>query len=155
MIALLRIDDKLIHAQMIWGWVRALGSSSIVVVNDEAAHDELRRELLIMAGAHLNVRILSLEEAVRDLMCHEESQEKSIVVVSKPADVVYLIENGVPVKSVSVGWMSFFPGKKRILETVSVDEKDIEAFRKLIGKGIAVKYQASPSDTQLDMADCI
>jgi mannose/fructose/N-acetylgalactosamine-specific phosphotransferase system component IIB len=155
MIALLRIDDKLIHAQTIWGWVRVLGSSSIVVANDEAAHDELRRKLLTMAGAHLNVRVLSLEEAARYLMCHEERQEKSIVVVSKPADVVYLIENGVPVKSVNVGWMSFFPGKKRILETVSVDEKDIEAFRKLIGEGIVVKYQASPSDVQLDMADYI
>jgi len=172
MIALLRIDDKLIHAQMIWGWVRVLKASCIIVANDEAAHDDLRRKLLIMAAQSAStisvsdetkgmdlkpipVRILSLKETVGHLKRGDCSYERSILVVSKPSDVVLLLENGLSIKNVSVGWMSFFPGKKRILETVSVDEKDIAAFRKLIGKGIAVKYQASPSDTQLDMADCI
>lgn len=168
MIELLRIDDKLIHAQMIWGWVRALKASCVIVANDEAAHDELRRKLLTMAmqgtgavseGAQPDVptvKILSLEEAVRDSECLSEScQERSILVVSRPADVVFLMENGVSIRSVSVGWMSFFPGKKRILETVSVDEEDIKAFCELVRKGISVKYQASPSDIGLDMADYI
>jgi mannose/fructose/N-acetylgalactosamine-specific phosphotransferase system component IIB len=51
--------------------------------------------------------------------------------------------------------MSFFPGKKRIFETVSVDEEDVKAFCKLISKGISVKYQASPSDIGLDMVDYV
>ena len=155
MIAFLRIDDKLIHAQMIWGWVRVVKASRIIVANDEAARDELRRELLTMAAAHLTVKILSLEEAARDLRYHEESQEKSILVVSKPADVVSLLENGVPIKNVNVGWMSFLPEKRRILETVSVDKEDVAAFRKLISKGVKVSYQMSPSDIQLDIADYI
>ncbi len=162
MIELLRIDDKLIHAQMMWGWVRALKASCIIVANDEAAHDELRRNLLTMAARSTDavehppiVEILSLEEAAKALKCIKAHRERSILVVSGPADVVFLMENGVPIKDVSVGWMSFLPGKKRIFETVSVDEKDIEAFRKLISEGVRVKYQASPSDVQMDMADYI
>jgi mannose/fructose/N-acetylgalactosamine-specific phosphotransferase system component IIB len=168
MIELLRIDDKLIHAQVIWGWIRALRASCIIVANDEAAHDELRKKVLIMAvqGSGLvgegtqpcipTVRILSLEEAVGILerLCGS-CQERIILVVSKPADAVFLVGNGVPIESVSVGWMSFFPGKKRILETVSVDDEDVKAFCELMSKGISVRYQASPSDIGLDMVDYI
>lgn len=162
MIELLRIDDKLIHSQIIWGWVQSLKASCIIVANDEAAHDEVRRNLLIMAAQSagtdaqtLTVEILSLEEAVKVLKLLKTCRERSLLVVSKPADVVFLIERGVPIENVSVGWMSFLPGKKRILKTVSVDEKDIKAFRKLISKGVSVKYQASPSDVEMDIAGLI
>jgi mannose/fructose/N-acetylgalactosamine-specific phosphotransferase system component IIB len=116
------------------------------------------------------VRIFSLEEAAEELKrsrgvlphahtkevrqeAHPPEHECSILVVARPSDLVFLVENGVTIKDVSVGWMSFRPGKRRILETVSVDEEDMEAFRKLISAGVNVKYQASPSDAQLDMAD--
>jgi mannose/fructose/N-acetylgalactosamine-specific phosphotransferase system component IIB len=166
MIELVRIDDKLIHAQIIWGWARSLNASCVIVASDEAARDELRQRLLIMAarsmesnGQSPTVKILSLKEAVAELKDTGSSEtyihQRSILVVSRPADVVFLIENGVPIKNVSVGWMSFSPKKRRIFETVSVDKEDIEAFRELIGKGVNVKYQASPSDVQLDMAGYI
>jgi len=162
MIELLRIDDKLIHAQMVWGWVRKLNASCIIVANDEAAHDKMRKNLFTIAaqsmdtsGQITDVRILSLEEAAENLKHPEIRKEKVIIVVSKPADVVFLIENGITVKDVSLGWMSISPGKKRILETVSVGEEDIDAFRALISKGVNVKYQASPSDVQLDISDLL
>jgi mannose/fructose/N-acetylgalactosamine-specific phosphotransferase system component IIB len=166
MIELVRIDDKLIHAQIIWGWARSLNASCVIVANDEAASDELRQRLLIMVARSMEsnekspiVKILSLKEAVTELKGTGRSEtcihERSILVVSRPADLVLLIENGVSIKDVSVGWMSFYPGKRRIFETVSVDEEDIEAFRELISKGVSVKYQASPSDVQLDMAGYI
>lgn len=149
---MLRIDDKLIHAQTIWGWVRALNLSQIIVANDEVAHDELRRHLLTSAvPEELSVRILSLEEAIAELKNDRSNTcENSIIIVSKPADAVTLIEKGTPVKHVSVGWMSFSPGKKQVLETVYMGEEDIQAFRKLIDMGVSLKYQATPSSAQLD-----
>ena len=158
---LVRIDDKLIHSQVIWGWVRALKATCIVVANDVAARDELRKRLLTMAALGAGdpedtptVKIFSLAEAARDLKCQKPT-EKSILVVSRPSDAVLLLEKGVPIESISVGWMSTFPGKERIFETVSVDEEDIEAFRELLSRGVSVKYQVSPSHAQLDMADSI
>ena len=124
----------------------AAQSASTISVSDETKGVDLKP---------VSVRILSLKETVGHLKRGDCSYERSILVVAKPSDVVLLLENGLSIKNVSVGWMSSFPGKKRILETVSVDEKDIEAFRKLISKGVSVKYQASPSDIQLDVADYI
>ena len=161
MIEFVRIDDKLVHAQIVWGWARMLNASCIIVANDEAAHNSLRRKMITMAAKGVgpdsqspDVRILSLEEAAEELKI-TTPHECSILVVSRPSDLVFLVDNHVTIHNVSVGWMSFLPGKRRILDTVSVDEEDMEAFRILISKGINVKYQASPSDVQLDMADYI
>ncbi|HGJ64357.1 TPA: PTS mannose/fructose/sorbose transporter subunit IIB, partial [bacterium] len=49
-ISLVRIDDKLIHAQITWGWVPLIRPTHLIVVNDEAEKDQLRKEILLMAG---------------------------------------------------------------------------------------------------------
>ena len=161
MMVLVRIDDKLIHSQVIWGWVRALKATCIVVANDEAARDELRKRLLTTAVLSVGapeeapiVKIFSLAEAARDLK-YQKPKERSILVISRPSDAVRLLEKGVPIEGISVGWMSSLPGKEQIFDTVSVDEEDIEAFRELLSRDVSVKYPVSPSHSQLDMADSI
>ena len=124
--------------------VEILKEEQLINIKDDTLQDSQKSPI---------VKILSLKEAVAKLK--GTGHERSILVVSRPTDLVFLIENGVSIKEVSVGWMSSCPGKRRIFETVSVDEEDIEAFRELISKGVNVKYQASPSDVQLDMAGYI
>ena len=43
MVKLLRIDDRLIHGQVAYGWTQALGVSVILIVNDDVAHNEMRK----------------------------------------------------------------------------------------------------------------
>jgi len=162
MIDLVRIDDKLVHAQIIWGWKQALKARYVIVANDEAAHDELKKKMLTSAVNDMGtagdipvVEILSLAEAADELKRPEILQKRLILIVSRPADAVSLIEKGVDIESISVGWMSASPGKKRLLKTVFVDDRDIEAFRDLIGKGVSVKYQALLSDAQTDVAEAL
>jgi mannose/fructose/N-acetylgalactosamine-specific phosphotransferase system component IIB len=47
---LVRIDDRLIHGQVVAGWLRALGAQRIVIVDDAAARDEFLREVLTLAA---------------------------------------------------------------------------------------------------------
>jgi len=45
----IRIDNRLVHGQVIETWVPHLGAKSILVVNDELADDELRQEIMRLA----------------------------------------------------------------------------------------------------------
>ena len=47
---LVRIDDRLIHGQVVAGWLRALGGKRIVIVDDATARDEFLREVLTLAA---------------------------------------------------------------------------------------------------------
>src|ERR1035437_5108835 len=49
---LVRIDDRLIHGQVVAGWLRALGAKRIVIVDDATARDEFLREVLTLAAPH-------------------------------------------------------------------------------------------------------
>ncbi|MDQ1329600.1 MAG: hypothetical protein QG641_2891 [Candidatus Poribacteria bacterium] len=153
-IEFLRIDDRFIHAQVTWGWTPILKPNQIVVIYDEAAHDEYRKKILFTAAEPIlsftKLKILSQEEAVIDPSLGGDSQEKTFLIVDKPAKAVFLIKNGIIIKNVSLGWMSEHPGKTKILGTVYMDSEDITAFRELISMGVDVKYQATPSDTPID-----
>ncbi|MBD3185052.1 hypothetical protein GF312_22405 [Candidatus Poribacteria bacterium] len=162
MIVLVRIDDKLLHAQIMWGWAQALKASTVVIANDKAAGDELRKGCLMMAvkGSespenHPVVKILHLEEAVNMIKNLDDKTERTILVVSKPADLLFLMGKGISIKNVSVGWMSSRPDRENILQTISVDKNDIQAFRRLSQKGVNLTYQRSPSDTGENMMDYI
>ena len=46
MLTLVRIDDRLIHGQVVEGWLPVLKAQRIVVVCDQAASDETTRALM-------------------------------------------------------------------------------------------------------------
>jgi len=153
-IEFLRIDDRFIHAQITWGWTPILKPTQVAVVHDESAYDEYRKRVLLTAAEPIlsftKLKILSHKEAVMDPSLRENSQEKTLLIIDKPSDAVFLINNGIVIKSVSLGWMSERPGKTKILGTVYMDSEDIMAFRELIRMGVDVKYQATISDTAVD-----
>lgn len=155
-IELVRIDDKLIHAQIILGWASIIKPTQIIVANDEAAHDELRKRILFAASSELssdkvNVIILTLDDTISFLKHCDKDCKKIILVLSNPSDAVYLINNNISIKKVSLGYMSFGLGKAKVFDTVYMDEKDIQAFQTLSRMGVEVKYQFSPYDKELDV----
>lgn len=149
-----RIDDRFIHAQIIWGWVPKLKPTQIIVVNDIIASNKNRKKIVFMAGEQIKecvkVRILSLKEAITDSSLKEENQEKTFLILGNPSDPLFLIKNNIAIKNISLGCISEQPGKTRILATVSIDDEDIKAFTELLKIGTEIKYQATPSDEPME-----
>lgn len=155
-IELVRIDDKLVHAQIILGWAPIIKPTQIIIANDEAANDELRKKILFAASSELssdkvNIVILTLDDTISLLKHCDENNKKIILVLSNPSDVLYLIKNNIPIKKVSLGYMSFGLGKNKIFDTVYMNEEDIQAFQTLSHIGVEIKYQISPYDAELDV----
>ena len=62
-----------------------------------------------------------------------------------------MVEGGVAIKSVNIGGMSFKEGKKQITSVVSVDDTDIQAFKKLNEKGIELEIRKVSSDSKVNL----
>jgi mannose/fructose/N-acetylgalactosamine-specific phosphotransferase system component IIB len=112
-----------------------------------------------MAGeqitGNVKIRILSLKEAIIDPSINGKDQEKIFLILGNPSDALFLIKNNIPIKSISLGCISERSGKTKILATVSIDDEDITAFRRLMEMGVEIKYQATPSDKPVDFKDNI
>ncbi|EJH8469670.1 PTS sugar transporter subunit IIB, partial [Salmonella enterica] len=81
--------------------------------------------------------------------------ERVMLLFTNPTDVERIVEGGVKVTSVNIGGMAYRQGKTQVNNAVSVDEKDIEAFKKLNERGIELEVRKVSTDPKLKMMDLI
>ena len=144
---LIRIDDRLIHGQVVVGWVKALTIERLVVVNDEIAKNNMRRTLMEMAvPAGLKVNFYTVDEAVAAVK--DDSQERTLILFANPMDVEAFAEKGGPVNMVNVGGMHFGDGKTQMSKTICVNSDDMKAFRALRQRGVELESRAVPGDVK-------
>lgn len=74
---------------------------------------------------------------------------------TNPTSVLRMVEGGVDIKSVNVGGMSFKEGKRQITNAVSVDDKDVESFKKLSEKGIEIEFRKVDTDKRVNLMEII
>lgn len=155
-IVLVRIDDRLIHGQVVAGWVKAIKANHIMVVNDKVAQDQMQRVLLSMAvPSHLKLSILNIEEAAALLKEGVKEEDRVIILFNSPEDALSLIEKDVPIKSINVGGIHYCEGKKQILKAVCVDMEDIEALYQLERKGIELEGRIVPTDERINIMESV
>lgn len=155
-IGLARIDDRLIHGQVATRWTKETDVSRIIVVSDEVAADHVRKTLLTqVAPPGVTAHVVDVAKAIRVWNNPRYAGDRVMLLFTNPTDVWRLVEAGVDIKSVNIGGMAFRQGKTQVNNAVSVDEKDIEAFKKLNERGIELEVRKVSSDSRLKMMDLI
>ena len=146
-IQLLRIDDRLIHGQVVVGWVKVLEIKRLVVVNDAVAKNPMQRTLMeIAVPSGLGVSFYSVEEAAKACARDAGSGERALLLFSNPSDVRGYVEKGGPATSVNVGGMHFSEGRNQVCRIVCVTPEDVVAFKDLRRRGLPLEVRAVPGD---------
>ena len=155
-IVLARIDDRLIHGQVATVWSKSTNCQRIIVCDDDVAKDKIRATLLKqVAPAGIKSHVVDLDKAIRVYNNPKYENERCLLLFTKPASVLYLVEHGVDIKSVNIGGMSFHEGKRQITSAVSVDDKDVESFKKLNEKGIELEIRKVDTDKKVNLMDVL
>lgn len=155
-IGLARIDDRLIHGQVATRWTKESRVSRIVVVNDDVAKDSVRSTMLkSVAPPGVTAHVVDVEKMIRVYNNPEYAGERMMLLFTNPTDVARLSDAGVAFKSINIGGMAYKEGKKQITSAVSVDEKDIEAFKSLDAKGIELDVRKVSNDARQYMMDLL
>lgn len=155
-IGLARIDDRLIHGQVATRWTKESKVSRIVVVNDDVAKDSVRSTMLkSVAPPGVTAHVVDVEKMIRVYNNPEYAGERMMLLFTNPTDVVRLMEAGVAFKSINVGGMAYKDGKKMITSAVAVDDKDIEAFKKLDAQNIELDVCKVSNDSRQYMMDLL
>jgi len=155
-IGLARIDDRLIHGQVATRWTKETNVNRIIVVSDEVAADHVRKTLLPqVAPPGVTAHVVDVAKAIRVYDNPKYAGDRVMLLFTNPTDVLRVVEGGVNITSVNIGGMAFRQGKTQVNNAVSVDEKDIEAFKQLNAKGIELEVRKVSSDSRLKMMDLI
>jgi PTS system mannose-specific IIB component len=144
---LVRVDDRLIHGQVVAIWLKALGARRIVIVDDRTAADEFLREILELAappGVPVEVHdVVHGTQRVRDLAA---APEPIFVLMRSPLTAVRLREAGVEFPLLNVGGMGAGPGRKVLYRNISASPEEIEAMRRLEEMGTTVELRIVEND---------
>ncbi|WP_105600597.1 PTS mannose transporter subunit IIAB [Cronobacter sakazakii] len=155
-IGLARIDDRLIHGQVATRWTKETNVSRIIVVSDEVAADNVRKTLLTqVAPPGVTAHVVDVAKMIRVYNNPKYAGERVMLLFTNPTDVERIVEGGVKITSVNIGGMAYRQGKTQVNNAVSVDEKDIEAFKKLNALGIELEVRKVSNDPRLKMMDLI
>lgn len=153
---LVRIDDRLIHGQVVENWMKFLKINHVIVVNDFVANDRMQKTLFSMAVPdHAKISILTITQAKEAILNGQFEGDKAMLLLVSPQDVLNLINKGVRIKEVNVGGMHYSPDKKQILKAISVSKQDIQAFQELDKLGVHLEARMVPDDEKIDIMKII
>ena len=143
---LLRIDDRLIHGQVVLGWAKFLESRRIILCDDWVAENEWERELyLSCVPADLEARIMSLRETSQYLRDGNEDPGRTIVLMKSPEDVLRLVESGFLPGFVNLGGIHFANNRKRYLPYLYLNDLEVEQLKTLEARGCHIICQDVPT----------
>ncbi|MDD7426527.1 MAG: mannose/fructose/sorbose PTS transporter subunit IIA [[Actinobacillus] rossii] len=151
-ITLLRIDDRLIHGQVATSWAKAVKCEAIFAISDDVANDKLRSELLLqIVPPGLKGYVIPVEKAIKVYHNPQYTGKNILWLVTKPADVLRLIEGGVKIDKVNVGGMTYKDGNKMLSDAVTVGKADVDAFQKLLDLGVDLTMQKVATNPKVEI----
>jgi PTS system mannose-specific IIB component len=146
-IVLVRIDNRLIHGQVLESWVPHTHADCIVVASDQAAGNPLQRMLMqASVPSALRVVIGSLEEVAGLLSAGELDSGRVLLLLASAADALELHRRGVAFSELNLGNMHGGEGKARFSCTIALDPSDIADLEALEADGVRIASRCLPSD---------
>ncbi len=152
MIVLTRIDDRLIHGQVVEGWVNFLKASLILVADDRVAANAVQRSIMeISVPQGLKVLIGTVEEICSRVRTSVSGADRAILLFSTPSDVRRALRLGLSCTLLNIGGMHYVPGKRKLLDVIAVDDTDLEALKDISAQGVKVEVQPVPTQKPLTL----
>lgn len=149
-----RIDDRLIHGQVIEGWVHNLGLTRIVIVSDRIKNDNDYKNILkISVPEEIKVDVFGIREMVANVDKGYLEEEDTLVLFENPGDVLGLMDYGVMIPSLNVGCLHYNGCNIQIRKNIAVSDEDIRTFEDINSMGARIESRALPQDKRVDMME--
>ena len=146
MLSLIRLDDRLIHGQVMAVWVRRLSITHILVLHDDTAGDEFARTLMQMAmPPRISLTVAPVAEATAMLEEMQRNDTRTLVLRARVEDAVAVHQQW-PLPHLNVGNLGMRDGRRLIWRTVALSPAELTALHQLESAGVDVFLQMIPSD---------
>lgn len=157
-IVLARIDERLVHGQVMTNLSKSAGANAIFIVDDATAKDDFMKTIFISSGSRtgLSVKVLSTEEAI-DYWNDAEFENFKVILLVKTIEVIdKLIRGGLRFEELNIGGIAKKPGTEYVIKAVGIDKDHTETLMKLHEEfGIKVYFQATPSSQRAELKDAM
>lgn len=148
-LVLTRIDNRLIHGQVLESWVPYVHADCIVVANDEIAGSPLKRMMMESSvPSRMRVEIGSVEDIAALYASGDLDSCKTLLLFGNAADALRAYRQGLSYQRLNLGNLHAGEGKTRLSCTIFLDVADLAALRELDQAGVSISARCIPADSE-------
>ncbi|WP_032122387.1 PTS sugar transporter subunit IIB [Clostridium amazonitimonense] len=156
MIKLLRIDDKLLHGQVAFSWVRNLKIHTIIIADDKVAYDEFSKMTLgLSKPTGVNLIIVEVDEAIELLKSHVNSGMNVMAIVSSVDNAYRIIYNIPEIKSLNLGVLRKNYNSVSLTHDIAINENEVKLCKEILDRSVEVEIRLTYDDEKLFLSDLI
>jgi len=145
-LVLARVDDRLIHGQVVVGWGKTFGIRYIVLVDDKVRASEWEQDLYRMGvPPDVDVIFASTAEAGQHLAEWQADRRPGILLTADVQTMAALAANGGAIRRVNVGGVHHRPGRSERLRYVYLTDDEAAVLRGIAARGVEVTAQDVPT----------
>jgi len=143
-----RIDNRLIHGQIIETWLPYTRAKRLVVCNEELAKDQLRQQIMLLAVPSRITVDFTAPDALGALLAkHHTQDEKILVLFADCMDAKAAYNAGTQFPMLNIGNMHYSPGKQQVCGHVALSPEESTCLKTFADKGVSLDFRCVPNDT--------
>ncbi len=152
-VVLARVDDRLIHGEVVSVWTPSLSVNHIIIADDAVAADKFNcRVIKTLAPVGVKVNVYSVDEASEKLKGEPVKGERIMILAKTPITFLCLINRGVELNKINLGGMGIRDNRTPFIKNVACSPEEIESIKNMISKNVYVFYQLVPEQQVIDAA---
>jgi mannose/fructose/N-acetylgalactosamine-specific phosphotransferase system component IIB len=145
-IHLYRIDDRLIHGQVVVGWGQPLNIRLLILVDDMVASSDWEKELYKMAvPPEMEVRFADVTTAIHEHVKYASDPRPALLITGDITSMYRLVKGVKAIGSVNLGGIHHRAGRAEKLRYVFLTPDEEQQLRELEAAGVEVTAQDVPS----------
>lgn len=153
-ISLVRIDDRLVHGQVVVGWIPYLRAEEVVVVSEAAATDPTQVALMQLALPDaVELKVMGFKDAASYFSVPHD--KRILILAPGPFEILGMLDCGARFDRLNVGGLHYTAGRVQLGKAIFLSELDKEALREIGRRGLRLEGRAIPSDKEIDILKMI
>lgn len=150
MIKLFRVDFRLLHGQIAFGWTNMMGADCILLASDALIHDEIRKSVVKLSKpVGVKLVIKNLKDSAEALNSGVTDKYKLMVIVETVKAAAYLVEHCNCFKSLNIGNTPPIPDSETIGYAVRLTKADRVLIENMKKKGLEVEVRHNSGDKKI------
>ena len=145
-IAVVRVDDRFIHGQVVVGWGQSLGLGFIALVDDKVRASDWEQDLYRMGvPPGMDAIFASVDEAARRYGDWEKDPRAGLVLTGDIETIIALAARVPRLRRITLGRIHHRPGRLERLRYVYLTDDELAKLRGLAAQGVEVAAQDVPT----------
>ncbi|MCT6806879.1 MAG: PTS sugar transporter subunit IIB [Bombilactobacillus sp.] len=147
-----RIDDRLIHGQVVTTWLNVKEIEQVIIVDDAVAKDKIQSNVLKMSvPRNVKLHIFSTAKFLK-IVPNNPVTRRTMLLFASPFTVEDIVASGYQIPKLNIGGID---ERKQYTKAVFLTDKEKQALEKLLSQGVDIEIQMVPSDGAVKLSEVL